>query len=270
MRHKFKHQILIASFHRDFEWLRYCLLSLERFATGFLPTVIAYPEEDLEHVLSLSHWFGDHGVFNCEFRVWNGPGFGRAQDAMMSGDILCPEADYFWLLGSDCLAIEPFTPDTFCFHDGRPVMLWNSWEVLAKHHPQALAWRSGVEEALGWPSHGEFMRKLPLAYPRAMMEPMRVHIANRHGVRFTPYVHDRVNRVGNFSESNVMGEWMFVRNPDAVHFVNIDEHQPEIRLDKMTPIRQFWSHGGFDRVRDGFVSETPRKLIESTLGIKIP
>lgn len=259
-----QHQILIASYRKDFPWLRHCLRSLEKFSYGFLPPVVAVSFYDLVEALALVREAGS----GAQVKQWDGPGFGRAQDAMMSGDLLCPRADYYWLLGSDCLALKPFTPADYCAPNGLPYMLYHTWDYLQLHHPAAMHWRAGTEDALGWRSHGEFMRRLPLAYPKSMLEPMRRHIADRHGVRFTTYVHDRVNRVKNFSESNVMGEWAWKMRFDAYQWICLDGYGPveQFKLSlRDSPIIQFWSHGGLDRPHD-LTKVTPRVIIEQTLG----
>ena len=256
----FTHQILIASYATDFLWLRHCLRSLEKFSTGFLRPVVAVPSEDYAEADKLCKQASSRAIV----KNWDGPGFGRAQDAMMSGDILCPEADYFWLLGSDCLATRPFSPAAYCNAAGLPLMLYNTWEHCARHAPETLFWRSGVEKALGGKSHGEYMRRLPLAYPGASLEPMRQHVSGLHGVRFTPYVYHAVNIEKNFSESNVMGEWAFRHHPGAYQWECLDGRSLQIPLNDL-PLRQFWSHGGLDRPHDGGTI-TPREVILQTLG----
>ena len=47
----------------------------------------------------------------------------RAMSSMMHGDILCPEADNVFLVGSDCLATEAFTPRMYLNGKGQPIVL---------------------------------------------------------------------------------------------------------------------------------------------------
>ncbi len=261
-----KHQILIASYRKDFGWLRQCLRSIEKFGTGFGDTIVAFPGEDTVEVEKLAQQLHRDGVRRVGFKIWDGPGFGRAQDAMMSGDKLCLEADYVWLLGSDCLAVDHFSPATYSGNDGRPFMLYNTWEHMRRWAPETCFWRAGVEKALGWESRGEFMRRLPLAYPVSMLAPMRDFITRRHGVPFNSYVWDNVNRVKNFSESNVMGEWAWRHAQDAYNWVLLDNGEvPGFQKWPTNPIVQHWSHGGIDRPRDQD-KRTPREVIIQALG----
>lgn len=266
----FRHQMLIASYRRDFPWLRQNLRSLKKFAKGMLtPTVVIPPEDVKEFAKAIQG-----ADVNVHVRVLPGPGFGRAQVAMMAGDIFCPDADYVWVFGSDCMAIRPFDIAEYCDPaTGLPIMLFNSWSHLEKHGRECLFWRAGVEHALGGESHGEYMRRLPIAYPVSMLKPMREAIVlHSHGhidplrnfEQFQDIVHDRVNRVRNFSESNIMGEWAFRHCPEKYIWQNIDNGNPLGYLGAM-PMIQHWSHGGFDRPRDGD-GKTPRSVFMEVLG----
>jgi hypothetical protein len=260
----YRHQILIASYRKDFPWLRYCLRSLAKFSRGFLPIVVAVEADDYHGACEIAaHATREFPMGGCiEVKTFNGPGFGRAQLAMMSGDILCPDADYYWLLGSDCLATRQFDPTAFCAPDGRPYMAYNSWEHLKKHAgPGVLAWKAGTEEAVGY-SQAEFMRRLPLAYTRMVCTMTKAIITQRHKTSAASYVFDRVNRVQNFSESNVMGAVAYEHYRDSYFWVNRDvEPMPG----PPNPIIQFWSHGGLDRPSDAD-GRLPREVIIETLG----
>jgi hypothetical protein len=260
----YRHQILIASYRKDFPWLYQCLRSLAKFSKGFLPPVVAVESKDLLPCFELTYDVRREFPESMPVCVkeFNGPGFGRAQLAMMSGDVLCPDADYYWLLGSDCLATCPFGPERFCAPDGKPYMAFNTWEHLKKHGgPGVMAWKAGVEEAVGF-SQAEFMRRLPLAYTRMVCTMTKAIITQRHKTSAASYVFDRVNRVKNFSESNVMGAVAYEHYRDSYFWVNRDvEPMPG----PPNPIIQFWSHGGLDRPSDAD-GRIPREVIIETLG----
>ena len=142
-------------------------------------------------------------------------------------------------------------------------MLFHTWEYVKQHAKECYFWRAGTEAALGWPSHGEFMRRLPLAYRGATVAAMREWIAkNAHPMDFNQYVTHEVNVNRNFSESNVMGEWAWIKAPRDYAWVCLDQWQGSFGP---APVIQFWSHGGFDRPRDGD-GRLPREIILETLG----
>lgn len=287
-----KHQILIASYRRDFVWLKYCLQSLAMYATGFEKPVVALPGDDVDFFTQRVDPAGNL----ADVKLFEGPGFGRAQAAMMSGDLLCPEVDYVWLLGSDCLATRAFSPADYSDDTGRPIMLWNSWAHMEKHSKETLFWRDGVRAYTGLEPTGEFMRRLPLAYPKELFhQTRRVVLENCDpswkdmpcgfdlcakrtviAAEFNRICFDRVNRCRNFSESNILGEVGYRFFNDRWTWVNIDTGCPpdakglpaNVRPWPIAlPIVQHWSHGGIDRPRDQD-GRTPRSVIAEALGIK--
>lgn len=249
------HQFLIASYRPDFCWLRHNLRSLKKFSVGFLPPAVVVPPEDEQYAREVVGQVG-YG----EVLVKAGPGFGRAQVVMLSGDIFCPKADYVYLTGSDCMAIRPFDHTEY-WHDGKPLMLFNTWDHLAKHNAPCLFWRAGTEEALGWTSVGEFMRRLPIVYPRGLYPQVREHIASRHR-DFESYVIDRVNRVKNFSESGVLGEYAYRYLRDAYFFHCLDD----VPYEGASAMSQFWSRGGMEKPSDRHNGRKPSAVITEILG----
>lgn len=248
------HQFLIASYRKDFEWLRVNLRSLVKFADGFVAPAVVIPSEDVEAAR--------HALVGCvyDLHVLDGPGFGRAQVAMMSGDIYCPTADYIYLTGSDCMAIRPFNPNEYWLQD-KPLMLYNTWGHLNKCGAPCMFWRVGVEKALGGASHGEFMRRLPICYPRDLYPGVRAAIEKRHRVSFFDYVTKAVNHERNFSESDVMGEWAW-RNMKARYSWHCLDKEP---YEGATAMTQFWSHGGMDHPSDRHGGRRPREVIHELL-----
>lgn len=275
-----KHQVLICSYAKDFEWLKWNLTTLRRFSKGFLPPVICVASDDEPGArFMVNNFYPEATVTIKDGR----PGLGnlRAQVAMMSGDLLCPEADYVWLVGSDCLVSRTFQPDAF-FRDGLPVMLINTYGELLKVAPGILPWQKGVEDALGFSPNYEYMRRLPLMYPRALFKKVRDHIAAHTKKPFEEYVYDvgayaqRSNRsdAANFSESNVLGAWAHKFEPDMFHWLCLDHCYESAMKEFPNPMIQFWSHGGMDfpcDCRFGYGSgkntfgKTPREVIRDIL-----
>lgn len=250
------HQVLIASYKKDFPWLAVNLRSLYRHMKGFLPPVISVSYEDSADARAIAA----REYPGAEVWVVDGrPGLGnlRAQVSMMMGDVLCARAEYIWLVGSDCVVSGAFTPEPF-FRNGKPVMLTNSYEELLKYAPGIEPWRKGTEAALGWTPEFEFMRRLPLMYPRSLFPRVRGHVSNQHQMPFEDYVYgvgayaQTSNRsdAANFSESNVMGAFAYRYMRDDYEWVNLDRAFAEEMATLPNPMIQFWSHGGFDTVAD--------------------
>lgn len=250
-----KYQFLVASYKKDFPWLRQNLRSLELFSRGFLEPVVVVPPEDEALARAVVGQVG-YGIV----KVKAGPGFARAQIVMLQGDIWCPEADYIFLTGSDCLAMREFDFKEYWL-DGKPLMLFNTWEHMSKHGNPGMVWKAGTEKALGGVSSGEFMRRLPLVYPRALYPALRAAIEARHG-NFEAYLTQAVNREKNFSESNVLGEFAWRHMRDVYTWFCLDNRHYEGAM----ACSQFWSHGGFDRPSEKHNGRTPRTVITEILG----
>lgn len=275
-----KHQVLIASYKKDFVWLQYCLWTLHKFSRGFLPPVISVSSRDAHEagIIARNHYPGATVV------VKDGPpdlGNLRAQVSMMLGDEMCPEADYVWLVGSDCVVSRDFSPSPF-FRNEKPVMLVNSYELLLKHAPGIEPWRVGTEQALGWKPEFEYMRRLPLMYPRELFPRVRGHVSNLHRLPFEEYVYrvgayaQASNRsdAANFSESNVLGAFADRFMHDAYEWVNLDSDYAGEMSKLPNPMIQFWSHGGLDTPADvrfdygkgqNTFGKTPREVLREIL-----
>lgn len=274
------HQILIASYQKDFIWLGPCLASLNKFSNGFLPPVISVAPQDADGANAIvnKHYPGATVVVHCDERGKT-KGNLRAQLSMMNGDQLCRAADYIWLVGSDCLIHSEFSPEPF-FQDGKPVMLTNSYEHLLKYVPRAciIPWQDGVERALGFRPDYEYMRRLPLMYHRRLFKDAREAVETRHNCSFTDYVYDIHSRTdsgersdsSNFSESNLLGAYADRYFPGAFHWMCLDNQPNPIP----NPMIQFWSHGGLDTACDvrfdypggNTFGKTPRAIITELMG----
>ena len=263
-----KHQILIASYKKDFEWLEIALTSIRKFGSGWYDEgwpVIAVPAADFDGaatrfigLANITMFDGSHG---------RSTGFARAQEAMMSGDILCPGADFVWLWGSDCIATGPFSPADFCDSDGQPIMQHVSWDNAGP----ARFWRDGTTSALGWQPAWETMRRLPIGYPAELFPQARSCVEKFTSTPFSEYLMRAVNGDKNFSESNTLGEiaWKFFRHRYRWQRIDLPDSPPYAQ----TPVLQFWSHGGLDRPMEehGYVlpdgsnvtGRTPREILTS-------
>lgn len=256
---KVNHQFLVASYRKDFEWLIHNIRSLQKFSVGFLPPAVVVPGSDYVECQRLLKGLP------CDIQVKDGPGFGRAQVVMMSGDIHCPKADFVYLTGSDCMAIRRFDYTEYWKRDeatgtDKPIMLWNTWDHLAKHKANCLFWRAGTEHALGGVSAGEFMRRLPIVYPRDLYPRVRGHISNLHG-DFEKYVNHHVNTVRNFSESDVMGEFAYRYMRQYYTWICLDNAP----YDGAMAMTQFWSRMGVRHPSDRHNGRLPIDVIRETL-----
>lgn len=242
-----KAQVLICSYEKDFEWLGYCLESLNRFSQGFLPPVVCVESHETRKADDII----DRCCPSAVLEVRDGrPGQGvlRAQIAMMRADQLCPDADVIFFLGSDCLALDTFRPEPYLDATGRPAVLLSKYENLGPGS-NAIPWRAGVARVLGFWPDAEYMRRLPSVFPRSIFSPFRAYVQKVHGKPFDDYIHDGHGQNRDTSEANLLGAYAHVFMPDFCAWVDVEEVGRTGQLVNGWPsvIGQFWSQGGLDR-----------------------
>lgn len=239
-----KCQCFIASYPKDREWLHYCLLSLKKFSTGFLPPVVGVTAADYDMFRAIA----DATYPETTVVAYGDPGWMPAQVRMQRADQFCPDADFIFLLGSDCLAVSEFRASDF-FRDGKPVMLYSTFSALLKTSPAVAAWKKGTERVLGFKVPNESMRRVPTIHPRGLYAPMRAHVESVHGMPFDKYIPIGETRGGGTSETNILGGFAWEKMRDIYHWVCIDDAETKKRehIDWPCPILQFWSHGSLDR-----------------------
>lgn len=265
-----KHGFFISSYAKDFPWLRCCLFSLAKFARGFNPPTVCVEAHEAAEARQIC------AQVNPEARVVvkdgrRGQGMMRAMLAMMSCDVLAPDNDVSWLLGSDCIAFREFTPEMYCV-DGKPAMLWNTYQEISS------PWGGDTSRVLGFDCPWETMRRLPLGYPKELFPRVRAHVesvAQREFEDFLYYFSIGGNKV---SESNIMGGYAKKFMPELYTWLRASPDCPEYvkyRGPDSDGILQWWSWGGFDRPAETCVNyapgknsagQTPRAVMREILG----
>lgn len=252
------HQPFVCSYPRDYVWLEHLLWSLHKFGQDLEPPVVCVASEDRMSAQTLCE------MVHPEARVVTkdgppGRGMMRAMGAMMSADLLCPDAKFVWLFGSDCFLTEKLNPADF-FESGNPVICYTPYQKFLGLYPGGLKWQAGVERIMGLLPEHEFMRRLPGVYHVDMLSGTREFIERRHRMPLDQFIASY--RADDFSEANLIGAyvWEFMR------------YRATWQRTEFNPCLQFWSHGGLDRPCDGDVmyfggnarTKTPRQIIEET------
>ncbi len=274
-----KHQVFIASYPADYCWLIHCLASLKRFSVGFAEPVVCVDENDTASVAEIIRQSYPEAKIVTYSLKPGMSGFMRAQIAMMRADEFCHDADYIYFLGSDCLAHAEFTPAPYFDEELLPVMLYSTYESMQVHHRDTIPWRGGVHRVLGFMPDNEYMRRLPLIYPKLLFGAMRKHVEKLHGMKFDEYIYIADAVFKNTSESNCLGAFAHKYMPSFYRWVDIAGAGINGAYIPKWPsnIGQFWSHGGLDRpmeacftylhkgVEKNSVGQTPRSVINQVL-----
>lgn len=223
--------ILIKSYPPDFERLRYCLSSIEKFARGFRRVVLVVPTGSV----TKEHPFGPAGfvmgVTTIEV-VEHGEGY-LYQQVVKSNAHQFTDAEYILHIDSDCILTKPITPQTF-FRNGKPYWLYTPYAKIET------PWQPITEKFMREGVDYEFMRRLPMLVPRSLHIEMANFCLARHGMRTEDYILTQPGR--DFSEFNALGAVAWTRAHDD--FTWIDTHDPKSQMPEVVAIQEF-SRGEF-------------------------
>lgn len=218
--------IIIRSYSSDFEWLKYCLRSIQRFATGFRRTVVIVPQGQVPPTGTAE------SVFYIQETM---PGYMAQQNDKLHADAFS-DAEFLLFMDSDTIFTRPITPADAVSDCRYTVWLYTPYSSLPNDDAQM--WKCVTEKALKQPVDYEFMRRHPLCAPRWALEEFRRWMLREHGMPLERYIAQQPNR--EFSEWNALGAWLWLHHRDKILWQNTDEELG-------APfVHQSWSYGGFN------------------------
>jgi len=260
-----KVEIFIVSHAKDLPYLRWCLRSIQKFGKGFSGVRVLWPTAQKEALEPLALSMGLDVVF-CFYDEFAPKGMLDHEAQILSADCWCPEADFVCHVDSDCLFVEPFSPEDY-FINGKPVLLKESYARLKTVHPGRYAWKAVTEEALGCPVQFETMCRHPMVNPRAVYAAHREHIERRWKLDLrTYYLAGKNEFPQDRAEFNSLGAFALMVCDDLYHWIEVPkEARPKDKL------IQFWSHGRIDQLQriwlDGAeINVVPELLIKEIMG----
>lgn len=225
-------EIFIVSYLKDLEWLKYCLASIEKFATGFSGVTVLVPSDEAER-------FGFVGKAGVRLENYAAPAnhklrFLAHEIQKCRADEWCPKADYIAFVDSDCIFTERVTPEDY-FVKGKPVLLMQPWGKEP--------WKAPTDSALGWDTKHNLMCRHPAVHYRWMFAGFRKRVEAVNKMKFDDYVISRKpDFPPGFSEFCALGSFVEYAYVDMYHFIDISK-EPRPR-DLLT---QFWSHSPPDK-----------------------
>lgn len=212
--------IVIKSYPADYQWLAYCLRSIQKFCTGFSEIVVILPRS---HPLPLTA----EKVVLVDMEET----YLTQQVCKLNAD-RHTSADFILHTDSDTIFTKPVTPESF-MRDGKARVLMTPWEDC----PDAKkAWFHVMAKLFLDASTHDFMRNGTIMYPRFAYAKFRDFVEKQTGHPMAAYVANQPGR--EFSEYNTLGFflWKYYRNDISWH--DTRNGIPE------SPVRQFWSYGG--------------------------
>lgn len=257
-----KTQILITSYLPDREWLEFNLRSIRKFATGFDDVVIVVPTPQCDNFTPLAE---KYGVRLRLRRSSPNPvdDHNQHQVAKLCADEYCENSDLILHTDSDCIFVEPVTPDDY-MPDGKPELLINKFENVGA----AICWRAGVNRALGINATYETMRRHPAVHYAGVYPELRTLIAAKHKMTMEQYLVRPHAQNERPSEFNILGNFVLMtpRWRERYQIIDLSKEKPPASSRKLI---QFWSLSPPDKPQkspcDGTVCR-PIDVINRILG----
>jgi FkbM family methyltransferase len=217
--------IFIRTYPGDYQWLNYCLRSINKFASGFRKTWIVSP----------SPWISSTEVDEIDWRVMNDEtedGYLAQQITKLYADVITDyQSDYILHVDSDVIFTRPVTPQEF-LHNGKVVWYYTPYNQIET------PWQPITEKFLGQKVEYEFMRRLPIMVPRWLYPRLREACHHLHRQVISDYIKTQPTRA--FSEFNALGAYAWTYHRNLIQWVDTtgDHTMPE-------PVaRQFHSWSG--------------------------
>lgn len=218
--------IFIKSWPNDYEWLKLCLRSIQRFATGFRRVVVVVPNGHVPPT----------GTNELVYYVHEeGEGYLFQQNIKLHADAFT-DAEFIWFMDSDTHFTRPICPEDLIV-DQRKVR-WLHTPYTSIDSGDGQTWKVPTGKFMMQPVQHEFMRRHPLVAPRWALQEFREWVWRIHGMSIERYIMSQPNR--EFSEFNALGAWLWHNRHDRVHWMNTNEDMG------VTYVHQHYSWGGLN------------------------
>lgn len=222
------HDIIIRTYDKDEEWLRYCLKSLKKYSRCFRMITVVCPEESSKVVRPIAEEFGFRFLV-CEKMHAEDDYVGQMATKMFYDEI--SDADVIHHVDSDMIFSMDYHPLLMVGYDDKVIIGKQEYAQLQIH------WKPIVEKLVGFEVTWEYNRIFPSAYPRWLYEETRKHLEKVSGKPMKQILAEVKDR--EFSECNVLGavgEKLFSEKLDF-RDITRDELPPR-------PCACYWSWGG--------------------------
>jgi len=242
-------EILIVTYAKDMEFLRYCLASIRRYASGFSGTTLLVPS----HEKGLYDWVKRDATVRY-FDEPAGKGMMAAQIQKLRADQHCPNAEVILTMDADCMFFRRVTPSDYV-NDGKCMMVREAYSVIS--NPNRHIWKDCVKKAIGWEPQWETMVRHPQVHPRHSYQLVRDAVEKHTGQAFDDYVLSCRNEFPQgFAEWPTLGAVGISQAGGVYWFVDYDHRadadicgqnegsfQYLYRRDRDFCV-EWWSHGG--------------------------
>lgn len=217
--------IFIRTYDKDAAWLRYSLKSIQKFCSGFLETVVTAPPASAHTIVDAC------AGYNVKFKPCDSlpDDYLGQQLTKLNADKYCA-GEFITHVDSDCVFTTPTRPEDL-FDGNKPIFYFTPYSLIET------PWQPITSKALKTTVSYEYMRRMPLTFPRASYQRFREYMRALHNKEIAHYIIEQPNK--EFSEFNAIGAYCHQAETGSFTFVNTHENEiPPARLN------QFWSWGG--------------------------
>lgn len=200
--------LYIRSYDGDAEWLKYCLRSIQRFATGFRRTVVVVPHGHNPPT----------GTNETVFYVAEiGEQYIQQQSDKMHADHFT-DAEFITYTDSDTIFTRPVCPDDLIINNRKPIWLYTPYASINSGDGQT--WKKVTEKFIGHSVEHEMMRRHPFTTPAWALRELRSWCHKTHGVTLERYMMSQPYR--ECSEFNFLGAYLWFYHRDKIHWQDTD------------------------------------------------
>lgn len=195
--------LFLKSYPKDYEWMSYCVRSIDKFCSGFREVIIIAPDDKCP-------------VPNYPHRLMVEPEAPGINGYLWQGAVKAiahryTNAPFILHCDSDCLFTRPVTPETF-FMDGKPFWLYVSYDAIE------VPWKPITEKFIGHPVEFEWMRRLPCIVPRNVHVELERFCLAKHNKTVQDYVMQQPG--SDWSEFNSLGAIAWDKFHDEITWIN--------------------------------------------------
>jgi hypothetical protein len=245
--------ILIVTYAKDIPFLRYCLASIKKYATGFSGVTLVVPA----HERSQFDWVRDAFIHSFD----EPPGKGMLAHLIQKtrADLWCPDADFVLHIDSDCMFFRKVTPADYVI-DSRCLSVREAYSGIA--NPNRHIWRECVKNATGIVLEHDYMLRHPQIHPLSVYRATREFVESFTGQPFEEFVLNGRNEFPQtfceFNTLSAVGRRLF---SCCYHYVEYDR-AADAALCLREPgsfqyvykresdfLVEWWSHGGIDQYK---------------------
>jgi len=227
------YDIFYRTYSGDAVWLEYSLQSIHKFVSGYSSVIVTAPESSREIIKPIVF---KHGFKFIGCNVMHRNDYIGQQATKMCAD-LYTSSDVVVHVDSDVIFIKPVTLQSFLNAEGtKPLNLKSAYANIVT------PWKSITESNVKFKVHYEYMRRIPLVYPREIYKKTRDHLERVHGTTFTKFIRSIPIRSNAMSEFNIIGAVSEQYYPNCIEWQ--DTHGPVPIPEPFAT--QYWSWGGIN------------------------